>query len=93
MKQEHECELGSSLVDLQTGESNGVGTLCMGRYSVTNSCMQDPAKSRGISPDTQPTRPLAEFAKIRRYSTRLSRIIVLLFNTLITEKLEAIFFC
>ena len=44
-----------------------------------------PAKSRGISPDTQPTRPQAESAKIRRYSARLSRIIVLLFNKLITK--------
>ena len=40
-----------------------------------------------------------ELAKIRRYSARLNRIIVLLFNTLITkhrfieEKLEAIFIC
>ena len=33
-----------------------------------------PAKSRGISPDTKSTRPLAELAKIRRYSARLSRI-------------------
>ena len=39
-----------------------------------------PAKSRGISPDT-----LAELAKIRRYFARLSRIIVLLFNTLMTK--------
>ena len=41
---------------------------------------RNPAKSRGISPDTQPTRPLAELAKIRRYSARLSRIMLLLFN-------------
>ena len=34
-----------------------------------------PAKSRGISSDTK-----AESAKIRRYSARLSWIIVLLFN-------------
>ena len=36
-----------------------------------------PAQSRGISSD----------AKIRRYSARLSRIIVLLFNKLITKQL------
>ena len=39
-----------------------------------------------LSPDTLLTRPLAELAKIRRYSTRLSRIIVLLFNTLMTKQ-------
>ena len=44
-----------------------------------------PAKSRGISSDTWPTRPTASSAKIRRYSARLSRIIVLLFNKLITK--------
>ena len=44
-----------------------------------------PAKLRGISPDTQPTRPQAELAKIRRYSARFRRIIVLLFNKLITQ--------
>ena len=44
-----------------------------------------PAKLRGISSDTWPKRPLAELAKIRRYSARLSRIIVLLFNKLITN--------
>ena len=41
-----------------------------------------PAKLSGISPDTQPIRPYAKLAKIREYSTRLSRIIVLLFNNL-----------
>ena len=46
----------------------------------------DPAKSRGISSDTKATRPKAESAKIRRYSARLSRIIVLLFNKLITKE-------
>ena len=54
-------------------------------------------KSRGLSPDTWPTGPYAALAKIRRYSARLSKIILLLFNTLITkhsfiaEKLETIF--
>ena len=43
------------------------------------------AKSRVISPDAQPTRLKAEMAKIRGYSVRSSRIIVLLFNTLITK--------
>ena len=33
-----------------------------------------PAKSRGISPDTKPTSPQAELAKIRGCSARLSRI-------------------
>ena len=45
----------------------------------------DDIKSRGISSDTWPTRPTASSAKIRRYSARLSRIIVLLFNKLITK--------
>ena len=40
-----------------------------------------------MSSDTQPTRPQAESAKIRRYSARLSTIIVLLFNKLITKQL------
>ena len=44
-----------------------------------------PAKSREISPDTLLTRPKAELVKIRIYSARFSRIIVLLFNTLITK--------
>ena len=35
-----------------------------------------PAKSRGISSDTEPERPKAEWAQIRRYSARLNRIIV-----------------
>ena len=35
----------------------------------------------------KPTRPLAELAKIRRYSARLSRIIVLLFNKLSTKRI------
>ena len=34
------------------------------------------AKSRRISPDTKPTMPLAELAKIRRYFAGLSRMIV-----------------
>ena len=47
--------------------------------------INDPAKSYGI-PDTQPTRPSTELSKIREYSARLSRIVVLLFNTLITKR-------
>ena len=51
-----------------------------GRYLYSTRCSwiiinNYPAKSRGISSDT----------KIRRYSARLSRIIVLLFNKLITK--------
>ena len=42
-------------------------------------------ESHGISPNTKPTRLFAEFAKFRRYSARLSVIIVLLFNTLTTK--------
>ena len=41
-----------------------------------------PAKSCGILPYTKPTRLQAELAKIRPYSARLSRIIVLLFYKL-----------
>ena len=46
-----------------------------------------PARQHGISSDTQPTRLQAESAKIRRYSARLSRIFVLIFNKLITKQL------
>ena len=44
-----------------------------------------PVKSRGISPDTKPTRLYADLAKIRGYSVRLSGIIGLLFNALIIK--------
>ena len=44
-----------------------------------------PAKLHGILSDTKLTRPTASSAKIRRYSATLSRIIVLLFNKLITK--------
>ena len=53
-----------------------------------------PAKSRGISPDALRTTSKGELAKIRGYSARLNKIIVLLFNASITkhsfiaEKLE-----
>ena len=56
-----------------------------------NTDINYPAKSRGISPDTA---DIADEAvgrvgyKIRRYSARLSRIIVLLFNTLHDNKAQ-----